>query len=121
MFWFTLGGRAGFGETRRVVLHVREYARRGRESAITRSVSARAAEGFLEELMELDGLICIRRFDTELYACHVHVAGVSQGQWKRFCVHVLGLHEVPVEQLHLMLMPPMGQMYSVPGGILHFM
>ncbi len=27
----------------------------------------------------------------------------------------------PMEQLHLMLMPPMGQMYPVPGGIIHVM
>jgi hypothetical protein len=26
-----------------------------------------------------------------------------------------------VEQLHLMLMPPMGKMYPVPGGIVHVM
>lgn len=27
----------------------------------------------------------------------------------------------PVEQLHLMIMPPMGKMYDVPGGIIHVM
>ena len=27
----------------------------------------------------------------------------------------------PMEQLHLMLMPPMGKMYPVPGGIVHVM
>ncbi|MEP6991278.1 MAG: hypothetical protein ABJA80_10140 [bacterium] len=27
----------------------------------------------------------------------------------------------PMKQLHLMLMPPMGRMYPVPGGIVHVM
>lgn len=58
-------------------------------------------------------------------AAATHVMLTSQARHKGngsdFAYTCWDCTKFPVEQLHLMLMPPMGKMYQVPGGILHVM
>ena len=55
----------------------------------------------------------------------VHVMLTSQTRGKArgrdFAYTCWNCTKNKVEQLHLMLMPPMGKMYQVPGGIIHVM
>lgn len=58
-------------------------------------------------------------------AAATHVMLTSQtrhkGNGSDFAYTCWDCTKFPVEQLHLMIMPPMGKMYQVPGGIIHVM
>lgn len=58
-------------------------------------------------------------------AAPAHVMLTSQtrhkGNGSDFAYTCWDCTKFPVEQLHLMVMPPMGKMYQVPGGIIHVM
>jgi hypothetical protein len=58
-------------------------------------------------------------------AAPVHVMLTSQTRGKvrgsRFGYTCWNCTQNTVDQLHLMLMPPMGEMYPVPGGVVHVM
>lgn len=56
-------------------------------------------------------------------AVHVMLTSQSRGKARGndFAYTCWDCTKNPVEQLHLIIMPPMGKMYDVPGGIIHVM
>ncbi len=56
-------------------------------------------------------------------AAHVMLTSQTRGKARGhdFAYTCWNCTAKPVEQLHLMIMPPMGKMYEVPGGIIHVM
>jgi hypothetical protein len=56
-------------------------------------------------------------------ATHVMLSSQTQGKARGqdYAYWCWNCTDKPVEQLHLMLMPPKGKMYQVPGGVIHVM
>lgn len=54
---------------------------------------------------------------------HVMLSSQTQGnaRGEKYAYWCWDCTDKPVEQLHLMLMPPKGKMYQVPGGVIHVM
>jgi hypothetical protein len=54
---------------------------------------------------------------------HVMLSSQTQGKARGhdFAYWCWNCTDKPIEQLHLMLMPPPGRMFEVPGGVLHIM